>query len=309
MSKILVYLVCGFFGAGKTTFLRNVRDELLETRKFAYLLNEYGDSHIDGTRLDDGLVNFTGIDGGSIFCSCRHWDFIEALKRLVATDADTIIIECPGLADPSPLTDDIAIVNSLSGNALEYRGNICVIDTVNFLDALEVYEAIGKQLTGSKVILINKTDLASTDVFDAVELKTKELAPDATIFTTIQAWLPFSRIEGLLAKTLPSPGMEGINTPDNRPGSFSLVASAPVETYALRDFLEGLIGEVLRVKGHCWLDSGWNEVDLVGRAINIAMSSKSSNQTELLLIISPGSTAMEKIEARWNKMIAKHSIV
>jgi G3E family GTPase len=310
MDTIPVYLVCGFFGAGKTTFLKNLYDESGDSGKgkIAFLVNEYGNSRIDGMRIDDGFANITGIDGGSIFCNCRHWDFIKALKQLALTTASIIIIESPGFADPSPLADDITIVNRLTGNNLEYRGNVCMVDATSFLDQLDMFEAVQRQVKSAGVVVINKTDLTSTSMIEIIKEKISDIAYRAMIFTTIQARLPFDRVEHFLVRAFPAPSMEGIKTSENRPLLCLLMATVPVDAGGLRAFLEGLLGQVLRVKGDCLLDQGWHDVDVAGKDVNIVPSEIVANQTELLVILTPGSTENSEIEARWHALVARRSI-
>ena len=49
MEKALqLYLIGGFLGSGKTTFLRNMLENMTD-RKIGVLVNEFGDISIDGT--------------------------------------------------------------------------------------------------------------------------------------------------------------------------------------------------------------------------------------------------------------------
>lgn len=47
-NKTKLYLLTGFLGAGKTTFLANVLEDL-EGKKVAVIMNEFGKVGIDGT--------------------------------------------------------------------------------------------------------------------------------------------------------------------------------------------------------------------------------------------------------------------
>ena len=64
------YLVTGFLGAGKTTFIKNfVR--LFPPGSLALIINEFGRENVDLQLLRDVRAALYGIDGGSVFCSCR----------------------------------------------------------------------------------------------------------------------------------------------------------------------------------------------------------------------------------------------
>jgi len=297
-----VFLVCGFYGAGKTTFLKNVRDELTGKRRIAFLVNEYGSTRIDGARLDKGNVIISEIEGGSIFCSCRHWDFIEALKQLSKELVDMVIMESPGLADPSPLTQDITIANAISGNVLDYRGSVCIVDAVTFIDQLDMFEAIRKQLVYSAVVLINKVDIAPARDVQMARAKISEIAPAAAIFTTVNGNLPFDRVESAVKLARQATYGKGTNTPENRPETMLLVTRKSLPGSTFQQFLAAAVGLVLRVKGHCLLDGGWCDVDFAGGRINIKRSENEGSQAEIVVILPPGSNASREIEARWNAM-------
>ncbi len=50
MSEITrVYLITGFLGSGKTTFLNRVIDAFPKDKKLTLLVNEFGEIGVDGT--------------------------------------------------------------------------------------------------------------------------------------------------------------------------------------------------------------------------------------------------------------------
>ena len=79
MTKL--YLITGFLGAGKTTFLHQfVR--LFPDRRTAIVVNELGKQGVDGTLLEDLDIKMEEINNGSIFCACKIEQFEDALLRL-----------------------------------------------------------------------------------------------------------------------------------------------------------------------------------------------------------------------------------
>ena len=51
MTKIPVFLLTGFLGAGKTTLLNRLLAEM-SGRRFAIIVNEFGDIGIDGDLIE-----------------------------------------------------------------------------------------------------------------------------------------------------------------------------------------------------------------------------------------------------------------
>ena len=69
MEKTSLYLLTGFLGAGKTTFLTNVLKDL-EGEKVGVIMNEFGKVGIDGTIIQKEGMELVEINRSSIFCSC-----------------------------------------------------------------------------------------------------------------------------------------------------------------------------------------------------------------------------------------------
>jgi len=80
MTKL--YLITGFLGAGKTTFLQKFV-KLFPDKRIALIINEFGKSGVDGTLLQSLDIAMTEIDNGSIFCSCRVEQFEGAVISIL----------------------------------------------------------------------------------------------------------------------------------------------------------------------------------------------------------------------------------
>ena len=98
MSKL--YLITGFLGAGKTTFLKNFI-RLFEGKRMHIIVNEYGKEGIDGQLLKELGTVLDEINNGSIFCSCRLDKFEEVLQKALSAAPDVILIEASGLSNPT----------------------------------------------------------------------------------------------------------------------------------------------------------------------------------------------------------------
>ena len=56
---IKIDIISGFLGAGKTTFIKKMIDEVYTDEKIALIENEFGEVGIDGGFLKDAGINIT----------------------------------------------------------------------------------------------------------------------------------------------------------------------------------------------------------------------------------------------------------
>jgi len=68
MKKIDLYIIVGFLGSGKTTFLKNLLPTF-ENKKIGIIINDFGDESIDSRLFDNSLYRVKEVNKGSIFCS------------------------------------------------------------------------------------------------------------------------------------------------------------------------------------------------------------------------------------------------
>src|ERR1700750_988916 len=109
LARVPCTIVTGFLGAGKTTLIRHVLQNV-DGRRLAVIVNEFGDVGIDGDILKGcGAAacpeeNIVELANGCLCCTVAD-DFLPAIEALVARDPapDHIIIETSGLALPKPL--------------------------------------------------------------------------------------------------------------------------------------------------------------------------------------------------------------
>ena len=76
MARILVTIVTGFLGSGKTTVLRHVLEHGLDGRRVAVIMNEIGDIGIDGRTVEvlDGIGAMVELNSGCVCCSIDAFD-------------------------------------------------------------------------------------------------------------------------------------------------------------------------------------------------------------------------------------------
>ena len=180
MSKM--YLVTGFLGAGKSTFLKNFM-HLFDDVKMQLIINEFGKEGVDGALLAELGIGLEEITGGSVFCSCRLDQFEKALNTFVQPDTDVVLVEASGLSDPTGVKKLFRAEDNRYPN-IDYKGAVCLVDAVRFPKVYAKSRTVVKQIAASDVVLINKTDIATEEQL----AKTKELVlnqrPNVTLLET-----------------------------------------------------------------------------------------------------------------------------
>ena len=78
--KIPISVISGYLGAGKTTLLKRIIGKL--DRRFAILMNEFGDIGIDTDIIKGKNINVKELLGGCVCCSLTG-EFEEAVKEIL----------------------------------------------------------------------------------------------------------------------------------------------------------------------------------------------------------------------------------
>lgn len=185
------YLINGFLGSGKTTFLKELFSQGALNKRIAVIQNEFAPSGIDGIELKHENSNFelVEINNGSVFCSCLMGSFIETLKKIVKDfQPEEIYLEASGLADPSTISQ---IMDEVELHQLIYlAGSICIVDAVNFDKALNKLPRVLQQIRIADTVCINKSDLVNDETIKSITLQLKKLNPFAQQFTSTFCKLP-----------------------------------------------------------------------------------------------------------------------
>jgi G3E family GTPase len=188
-DKTRVYLITGFLGSGKTTFLNRIIDEFPKNQKLTILMNEFGEIGVDGTLVAGDDIDMMEISKGSIFCVCVKTDFIKGLYELnTKIRPDVLLIESTGVANPSDLKKDLAL--PIFNNRFEFTEQFCMIDAAHFLDAYQAFASVEKQIASSTVFIINKMDMASPEVVKEIKRVIREYHPDPYFYETSYARIP-----------------------------------------------------------------------------------------------------------------------
>ena len=77
-----VDIISGFLGAGKTTFIKKLINEVYKGEKLVLIENEFGEIGIDGGFLKEAGIEITEMNSGCICCTLVG-DFSEALAKVI----------------------------------------------------------------------------------------------------------------------------------------------------------------------------------------------------------------------------------
>ncbi len=193
MSDITqVYLITGFLGSGKTTFLNRVIHAFPKDLKLTLLVNEFGEVGVDGVLVEGDDIDMMEISKGSIFCVCVKTDFIKGLYELNTTvKPDVMIIESTGVANPTDLKRDLKL--PIFNDRFQFKEQFCLIDAAHFLEAYDVYASLEKQIASSTVFILNKTDMAPPERVAETKDVIRKFHPDPVFYETVYADVPLDR--------------------------------------------------------------------------------------------------------------------
>ena len=187
-----VYLISGFLGSGKTTFLNRIIHAFPDNRSLMILMNEFGEMGLDGALVENGDLDMLEISKGSIFCVCVKTDFIKGLMNIAQNiQPDVLIIEATGVANPSDLKRDLRL--SIFKNRFELREQFCIIDAVNFEDAYDTFTSVERQMESATVFIVNKIDAADAGTIQRVKQIVRRHHPDPEFHETVFADIPLGK--------------------------------------------------------------------------------------------------------------------
>ncbi len=163
VAKIMkIYILGGFLGSGKTTFLMKIADHFLDKGlKVSLLVNEAGTIGVDGATLKSEGYTATELPNGCICCSMAG-SMQESLMNIKNDyDPDILIIEPTGIAFSGKVKEAIEIINY----QCEFIRIIGIFDGPRFrLFSEKKKDFYLKQLIDSDVLVMNKMDLTPDDV-------------------------------------------------------------------------------------------------------------------------------------------------
>jgi len=192
-DKIPVTVLTGYLGAGKTTLLNRILTEP-HGRKFAVIVNEFGEIGIDNELVVGADEEIFEMNNGCICCTVRG-DLIRIIEGLLKRKGkfDSIIVETTGLADPAPVAQTFFVDADVKA-AASLDAIVTVADAKWLSDRLKDAPEAKNQIAFADVILLNKTDLVTPDELAEVEGRIRAINPYAKLHKTTKCGVAIDEV-------------------------------------------------------------------------------------------------------------------
>lgn len=188
MTKIDI--ISGFLGAGKTTLIKKLLEEVYQGQKLVLIENEFGEIGIDGGFLKEAGIQISEMNSGCICCSLVG-DFGRSLEEVLTKyQPDRVIIEPSGVGK---LSDVMKAVRDVAANLdVALNSAVTVVDASKCKMYMKNFgEFFNNQVAYAGTIILSRTDVADVKKVDAAVKMLREANPKAVIVTT-----PVSQLTG-----------------------------------------------------------------------------------------------------------------
>lgn len=261
---MIIQIISGFLGAGKTTFINKYISE--NKGKTVIIENEFGKIGLDKKLIQENIP-VREINSGCICCSLVT-DFRESIRTIMDEfSPERIIIEPSGVAQ---LSDILKVCNFFNREyGIEISDKIVIVDIESFEDCLEDFgNFYVDQIENASIIMFSNIEEMENSDIERIILKMREINPKASIFKKDWRKITGEEIEAILEESRKNiKNAKEADTSDKIHSSeehhhhpadniFESVSFSNIKNFSEKDMeelkekiAEGYFGKVIRAKG------------------------------------------------------------
>jgi G3E family GTPase len=280
----LVYVISGFLGSGKTTFINSILESAPSSTRITVLVNDVSNIAIDTRLIKTDPENIVDLSGGCICCGLSL-ELIASMRFVLETHSpDIILIESTGLAIPREIARQAA--------SAFFEGQVALGGIITLIDAagmdFEKYPLILEQLQEANVVVLNKVDLVDPQKLPFVRDKIRRLmGSGTTLYETSFGRIQYYEIlPKIYCGAEDSQRMESGRI-DTTAGfsSICLKSRSPVRIEELIRLYKTHADKIVRSKGFVLTERGPVELQFSVDGLEVKDAVKPVDRTELVLIV------------------------
>ncbi len=259
-NPVPVTVLTGYLGAGKTTLLNRILTEN-HGKKFAVVINEFGELGVDNDLVVDADEEVFEMNNGCICCTVRG-DLIRIIGGLMKrrNKFDGIIVETTGLADPAPVAQTFFADEDVK-RATKLDAIVTVVDAKNLPARLKDSPEAEEQIAFADIVVLNKMDLVTPEEAEEVEKRIRAINPYAEIRRATKSDVPIDSVIGrdafnlsrILEREPEFLSGEDEHEHDSEVMSVSFEVSRPIDPERFNAWISQLLAQkgqdLLRTKG------------------------------------------------------------
>jgi G3E family GTPase len=171
MASVKVIMVAGHFASGKTALVMKMAEVLTKRgQKVGLLINNVGPVDY---KMVASLTNYP-VEEVSKHCLCyKQSELKDALRKLLASDHDVIVIETIGFADPHRCWATLSEVLPTISPYIDLNAMTVVVDGELLVrtkqGSASLHPIMAHQLSEAEVIAVNKVDLVGLESLNSLK--------------------------------------------------------------------------------------------------------------------------------------------
>jgi G3E family GTPase len=222
---MIVDVIYGFLGSGKTTFITRILKEWGNREKIVVLVNEFGEVGIDGTLLQVYGGKIVEMPSGCICCTLQADFKSQMLDILQTMHPERLIIEPTGVATIGQVRSILEL--QIFEDAIEAVNNVLIADATGFM---ALYKAnpdfVESQVMNARLVLLNKCDKVDHRRALLIRDAISAINPEATVLLTIHGGVDWGQYQLALVNPPPFHPRQSL-----QPGRIHLEKKEPEEKH------------------------------------------------------------------------------